>query len=331
MGAPKTASVRWRSSDANAGSFLIDRSTDGVNYTPLTTVLNQSSSEYIYHDTTIVAGSTYYYKLRSTALTATSSQYHTASITVPTTTRPDNFPMLFWFKASSLDGVLSDGGRVGEPTGSMWMDSYPYNLNPDEGHRKVIHFSASMSGSIPMYLANGGGAGISMIRFDTDDYLLVPSFDLAPPYSFAVMYRGPGPTATDAGIFCNPTTYGDNFRIFCDGERKIGVYANNTNKSTLFSSSVSMSQVAWINCPTNSFEWYENGYQRASSSGQSTVNITMGPMKAMGSFWSYAGGLSASLYEVCVWSASLTSADISDLFNSYIIPTYGSVFYTSSA
>lgn len=344
MSAPKTASVRWHSIGNNFESYLIYRSTDGINYNHLATVNSGSYSNdighYSYNDSTIVPGTTYYYKFTATSATTTSSLYHTQSIYVPTESVPYKYPMSFWFQASSFDGILSGGDTVGTMSvdglsSSVWYDSYPFNYDPLSGSAKQPYIFARKLNTAninPIYRTDQHGTGLSGVVFSADQLDLTPRPLFNPPYLIAVCYKGNTTINNYGGIFDGLTSYYDSLDIDIGGARRIGGYTNNTYQSHLLSSSFSQSQVVWWNVPQYNgyFEYYENAYSRGCTNAAPIANTIVGPCYYIGSFWGGAN-LSASIAEICVWTGSFTSSHVIDLFYNYFLPKYGtsSLFYTT--
>jgi fibronectin type 3 domain-containing protein len=75
--------ISWTNNANNATSFLIDRSTDGVNFTQIASV---SSTVTTYHDTTLSPGNTYYYEVAASNAagnSAFSNVFSAATVTPP--------------------------------------------------------------------------------------------------------------------------------------------------------------------------------------------------------------------------------------------------------
>lgn len=77
--ANQTVALAW-SDVANETGFQIERSTDNTNFTPLATI---ATGTLAYTDTTVIAGATYYYRLRATGLSGNSLFSTPASVTLP--------------------------------------------------------------------------------------------------------------------------------------------------------------------------------------------------------------------------------------------------------
>jgi fibronectin type 3 domain-containing protein len=75
--------ISWTNNATNATSVLIDRSTDGVNFTQIASV---SATANTYHDTTLSPGNTYYYEVQATNAAGNSpfsNVFKAATLTAP--------------------------------------------------------------------------------------------------------------------------------------------------------------------------------------------------------------------------------------------------------
>jgi fibronectin type 3 domain-containing protein len=77
--------ISWTNNANNATSVLIDRSTDGVNFTQIATV---SATVTTYHDTTLSPGNTYYYEVQASNAAGNSAFSNVFSATTQTAPSP---------------------------------------------------------------------------------------------------------------------------------------------------------------------------------------------------------------------------------------------------
>jgi hypothetical protein len=100
--------LSWTDNSNNENAFKIERSTDGVNYTPLATASVNSTS---YSDTTVVPGTTYYYRVSATNPIGDSSAAGIGPV------GPD-FTITYQFDEAT--GTLAaDSGSTGANTGVL--------------------------------------------------------------------------------------------------------------------------------------------------------------------------------------------------------------------
>lgn len=85
---PFQINLVWADSSTNEAEFLLERSLNGVNFTPLDSVPGNTTA---YSDTGLIPNTTYYYRLHGTNLAGTSPYSNIASATTST-----NAPALTW-------------------------------------------------------------------------------------------------------------------------------------------------------------------------------------------------------------------------------------------
>jgi hypothetical protein len=94
----------WTNNANNQTGFEIDRSTDGVNFSPLT---NLAASATTYSDTSVAAAKTYYYRVEATTAAGPSPASNIASATTPAVASTAvNLSTLTWTSATTGWGTI---------------------------------------------------------------------------------------------------------------------------------------------------------------------------------------------------------------------------------
>jgi hypothetical protein len=103
--------LTWTDNANNENAFKIERSTDGTNFTPLDIASVNSTS---YSDTSVVSGTTYYYRVRATNPIGDSSPASAGPVT------PILTPPTLWYHFDDGTGTFAaDSGAAGTNTGVL--------------------------------------------------------------------------------------------------------------------------------------------------------------------------------------------------------------------
>ena len=78
-----SVNLTWTDNATNETGFVIERSTDGINFSQIATPGPNSGTNGTYTDTTIAAGNTYTYRVNAVNGTASSGYSTAAPVTVP--------------------------------------------------------------------------------------------------------------------------------------------------------------------------------------------------------------------------------------------------------
>ena len=107
-------------------------------------------------------------------------------------------------------------------------------------------------------------------------------------------------------------------------------FSNPNLASMVFSSSNNQPVVYWFQRDSNGYaQFYENKYLRTVS--DTSFTITKDSFTGIGLLLGTIYQRGMGVAEICVWSASMTQPQITNMFDTYFKPRYPNVFYTSSA
>ena len=154
----------WTNTATNQTGFNIDRSTDGVNFTPLAT--NVVSTSYV--DSNLTPGQTYYYQVRATNLVGDSADSNIASAaTLPATDTPTNLSDLSWASATAGFGTVQKNTTInGNP---ITLDGAVYTTGL--GTHAVSNIVYNLNGAYNTFVSDVGvddeenGKGIGSVDF----------------------------------------------------------------------------------------------------------------------------------------------------------------------
>ncbi len=111
LATPTSVNLSWIDNANNETGFIIERSTDGINFTLLTTVPANVTG---YIDSTVVASTTYTYRVRATNGTGDSANSNTSSLTMPATQQAVYLSDLPWVSATNGYGPVEIDTNVGQ-------------------------------------------------------------------------------------------------------------------------------------------------------------------------------------------------------------------------
>jgi len=322
------------------GFWDIQRSTDGETYSTVQAVTSSCNVVYPWRweDSTVVAGTTYYYRTRFMQDEITSSTYsNVATMSVPDDAvyplTPDTFPMMLWLRASDLTGFSSSGENILNypSTYSVWQaQPTQSSYRPIDGPFSTSYWSAASE--TPDYV---DGEFVAFPSYDNyagivhhHSWSKIQPLDIYAPCIIAVVHKGP----QVAGVILGGDNVFSPYIYINLGANKIGTYIENSYDSDVFSSSADVPRVSWWSVyniqNSNQFtlSFHENGWNRGTSYRPSYNNYdlqTLGARRSDGNF-----SLTASVAEICIWTGSWTTDAEINTFVENMHDNYFSLKYT---
>jgi fibronectin type 3 domain-containing protein len=145
--------LSWTSTAANATGFVIQRSTDGVNFTTIATLA--STSPTTYSDTTVAGSTTYYYQVLAADANAglTSGASNIASVTtISASTITTNLSSLNWVSATTQYGSVQKNLSVNGNAITLKGVVYPSGISANA----VANIVYNLAGAYTNFLATIG-------------------------------------------------------------------------------------------------------------------------------------------------------------------------------
>jgi hypothetical protein len=158
--------LNWTSSAVNATGFVIQRSTDGVNFTTIATLTTAAVTSYT--DTSAAAGTKYYYQVLATGSGLTSAASNMAAATTQSATAiVTNLTSLTWTSATAGYGSVQQNQSVNGNPITLKGTVYPSGLAANA----VSNITYNLGGGYTNFLATIGiddeenGRGIGSVDF----------------------------------------------------------------------------------------------------------------------------------------------------------------------
>jgi hypothetical protein len=142
--------LSWVNNANNQTGFEIDRSTDGVNFSPLTTV---GAAATTYSDNTVAAGTTYYYRVEATNAAGASPSSNIASATTPSVPSSSvNLSTLNWTSATIGWGSIQKNLTVVGNTITLRGATYATGI----GTHAVSNITYNLAGQYVAFVSDVG-------------------------------------------------------------------------------------------------------------------------------------------------------------------------------
>jgi hypothetical protein len=173
-----TVNLAWTEAASGITSFIVQRSTDGVNFTTLAGNVSASASTYI--DSTAVAGTTYYYQVIAVSSGVDSASSNIASATtISSSTVTTNLTTLNWASATAGYGSVQQNLSVNGNPITLKGIVYPSGISANA----VSNIVYDIDGGYTNFLAtigiddeeNGRGTGNVIFEVYGDGTLLYNS------------------------------------------------------------------------------------------------------------------------------------------------------------
>jgi Ca2+-binding RTX toxin-like protein len=207
-----TIKVTWSDNSPNAINFLIYRSTDNVHYGRVAIVPMLAEA---WTDTTVVAGTTYFYKVEAVALTANSIFSAPANATTPASTP---FAVL-----DAATGQLNVQGTVGNDDISLSLSGTDLRVTLNKStltftKTDVKRIAVLGSSGNDLIVINAGVGGANLSGGDGNDTLIGNTGDdRLDGGAGADSIKGEDGNDTISGGDGNDTLYGQGGNDFLDG------------------------------------------------------------------------------------------------------------------
>jgi hypothetical protein len=233
----------------------------------------------------------------------TLSEYGTETFTA---FNPSAYPLVVWWRADSLN--LLNGDPV---TGSRtWVA-----LNNSA-------YVASVSTNGPVYTTNAIGT-MPALKFNGSSQTLNISvgIDIANLYSYWTLAVVCSASNGDGNFLGNLTT-NIQIRRYVSSANNISLYNNAAQSlSDNFATTAAGTMICWYQRKSpGSSSFYENKTAR----GGAPFGVMQAAVNVIGRT-SYGGYTPAAISEICIWSGSLSSTDITNLYDNYFKPLYPSL------
>jgi len=211
-----------------------------------------------------------------------------------------------WFRAEDLS-FLGEGGSVGTGS-SAWVNHVgdtSFSASQETVARQPIYTTTKFAGSKSgIHLESG--VNYDYLHFSQ---LFNKQLPLGAAWIISILFKGNG---SDSMLLADEA-FNRQLRRFFSGNDILAYGGGGVVNSSQFSSSISQSAVCTFIGSGSSIYYYEGKYPRSFTA----VNPNNMIIETIGYLGAGTGTCTGSFAEICVWTGSLSQADITNLYDNY--------------